>query len=55
MTMFLAMLVKPLVALLFFGVALGVGRVVIALIPEGRVKRLLTRPIGRQAADRRWR
>jgi hypothetical protein len=55
MTMFLAMLVKPLVALVFFGLALGVARLVIALIPEGRVKRLLTRPIGRQATDRGWR
>jgi hypothetical protein len=55
MTMFWAMLVKPLIAVAFFGAALGVARLVIALIPEGRVKRLLTRPIGRQAADRGWR
>lgn len=55
MEMFWAMAMKPLVAVLFFGLALGLARLLMALIPEGRVKRLLTSPIGRQAADRRWR
>ncbi len=52
--MFWAMLIKPLLAIVLFGLALGLARLVIDLIPEGRVKRLLTRPIGRQSAERRW-
>lgn len=55
MTMFWAMVIKPLVAVVLFGLALGLAQLVIACIPDGRVKRLLTRPIGRQATDRRWR
>jgi hypothetical protein len=55
MAMFWAMLIKPLVAVVLFGLALWLSQMVIALIPEGRIKRLLTRPIGRQATDRRWR
>lgn len=52
--MFWAMVFKPLVALVLFGLALFVARLVMRLIPEGRIKRLLTRPIGRKSAHRRW-
>jgi hypothetical protein len=53
--MFWAMVFKPLVAFVLFGLALWLARLLIGLIPEGRIKRLLTRPIGRKTADRRWR
>jgi len=52
--MFLVMLLKPLVGLVLFGVVLCLARAIIALIPEGRVKRLLTRPIGVRDVTRRW-
>jgi hypothetical protein len=55
MTMFLAMLIKPLLALLVFGFALGLANIVMRWLPEGRIKRLLTRPIGRgPSTPRRW-
>lgn len=55
MTTFLAMLIKPLVAFVFFGVALALARIVMRCIPAGRVKRLLSRPVGRgPARPRRW-
>jgi hypothetical protein len=53
--MFWAMVIKPLLAVVVFGLALWLARLVIGLIPEGRIKRLLTRPIGRKTANRRWR
>jgi hypothetical protein len=55
MSMFWAMLIKPVVAVLLFGAALWLARWCIAWMPGGRVKRLLTRPIGRRPADRGWR
>jgi hypothetical protein len=44
--MFWAMVFKPLVAFVLFGLALWIARALMRLIPDGRIKRLLTRPIG---------
>lgn len=43
---FLAMLFKPLVAFVFLFVAVVLGRLILNRIPEGRVKRLLSRRVG---------
>jgi len=55
MTMFFAMLIKPFLALVVFGLALGVANVIMRWLPEGRIKRMLSRPIGRgPSTPRRW-
>jgi hypothetical protein len=38
------MLLKPFVALAFWGVALGIARIIMRCIPAGRIKRLLATP-----------
>lgn len=53
MEMFFVMALKGFVAVALFGVALGLSRLLLRLIPEGRVKRLLTRPIGAGAHRQR--
>jgi hypothetical protein len=54
MTMFAVMVVKALVGLLFWGAAYGVAMLVMRMIPEGRAKALLGRPLRRGIRQRRW-
>jgi hypothetical protein len=42
----LALLIKPLVLFLMFAFAYYLGKVILYFVPEGRIKRLLTRPVG---------
>jgi len=46
MSLFLALLLKPFVAVLFFLVAWSIARLLSKIIPEGRIKRALYSPIG---------
>lgn len=39
----ISVIVRPLTALVIFGTAFSLGRAVLRAIPEGRVKRLLSR------------
>jgi hypothetical protein len=52
--MFWAMLIKPFLAFVLFGLALWLARLLMRWIPDGRIKRLLTRPIGK-GSPRKWR
>lgn len=45
-TFALAMFLKPFVAVVFLLIAVYLSKVILRFIPEGRVKRLLTRRIG---------
>lgn len=54
MSMFWAMLIKSLVAFVLFGLALVIAWGVMSLIPEGRIKRLLGRPLRRGIRERKW-
>jgi uncharacterized Tic20 family protein len=45
-TFLLAMFFKPFVAFVFFFVAVVLGRLILWKMPEGKVKRLLSRDIG---------
>lgn len=42
----IAILVKPFAALGFWLVAVLIGKLVMRLVPEGRIKRLLSRRVG---------
>jgi hypothetical protein len=56
MSMFFVMLLKPLAGLVLFFAAFVIARGLLALVPDGRIKRLLTRPVGvRSANPRRYR
>jgi len=54
MSMFWVMLLKPFVALAFFGVVLWLARLVMRCIPAGRIRRLLATPLTDQGRARRW-
>ena len=43
---FWASFLKPFIALVLFVFAAVLGRVILSLIPEGRIKRLLQKPVG---------
>jgi hypothetical protein len=51
--MFWVMALKGFVAVALFGIALGLSRLILAFVPEGRLRRLLTRPIGAGANRQR--
>ena len=53
MSMFWVMLLKPFVGLVLFSAAFVIARGLLSLIPSGRIKRLLTRPIGFKSANPR--
>ncbi len=53
MSMFLVMLLKPFVGLVLFFAAFVIARGLLSFIPSGRIKRLLTRPIGVRSANPR--
>lgn len=56
MSMFFVMLLKPFVGLVLFFAAFVIARGLVALIPNGRIRRLLTQPIGFKSANpRRYR
>lgn len=56
LSMFWVMLLKPFVGLVPFFAALVIARGLLGLLPNGRIKRLLTRPIGFKSANpRRYR
>ncbi len=42
----LAMTIKPLVAIAFFLVAAILGRLILSMLPEGKLKKLLSRRVG---------
>ncbi len=52
--MFWVIALKGLVGLVLWGGAYGIAMLVMRLIPEGRFKALLGRPLRRGIRERRW-
>jgi hypothetical protein len=53
MTMVFAMLIQPLLGVVVWGLAFVVACWLLKFIPQGRIRRFLTRPIGYMSADPR--
>jgi hypothetical protein len=54
MTMFLIIVVKGLLGAVVWSIAFVVAAWILSFVPEGRIKRLLTRQVGFKAADPRY-
>lgn len=52
MSMFLAMLLKPFVGFVLWGIAWLIAGAILRSVPNGRFRRLLTRRIGRGHANK---
>ena len=55
MTTFFAMVVKLFVGYVVWGLAFVIAAGLLKLIPDGRIRRFLTRPVGCKSADPRYR
>jgi hypothetical protein len=54
MEMFWVVALKGFVGLVLWGTAYGIAMLVMRLIPQGRLKALLGRPLRRGIRERRW-